>query len=143
MKENISKRISETCFLGTLGGTIYYTIEMIFRGFSHWSMFLIGGLSMIFFGQQGMWTEWKDPLWKQVFRCTLFVTACEFITGIIVNKWLKWDVWDYSDQPMNLFGQICVPFIIIFSGLCAIGIFTAGYVLCWIFGEKNPDFRIL
>lgn len=143
MKRFLTKKISETLFLGVLGGSIYYTIEMVFRGFSHWSMFLLGGLSMVFFGQQGIWTEWKDPLWKQVLRCTLFVTAGEFITGIIVNKWMKWEVWDYSDQPFQLFGQICVPFIILFSGLCVIGIFIAGYVLHLIFGEKNPNFHVL
>ena len=117
------KKLSEYLFLWTLGGTLYYTFEMIFRGFSHWSMFLLGGFCLLFFGVQGMAVKWSDPLWMQVLRCTIFVTAGEFITGIIVNKWLGWAVWDYSDQPFQLFGQICLPFTIIFSGLCALGIF--------------------
>lgn len=137
------KKISESLFLWGLGGTIYYIIEMIFRGFSHWSMFVLGGICMMFFGKQGLWTRWEDPMWKQVIRCTLFITAGEFITGIFVNKWMKWDVWDYSDQPMNLFGQICVPFVILFSGLCVIGLFISGYALHWIYKEKNPHFHVL
>ena len=52
------KRLSEYLFLGTLGGTLYYTFEVIFRGFSHWSMFLLGGLCLVFFAQQGLWTGW-------------------------------------------------------------------------------------
>ena len=143
MKTFSIKRVSESLFLWALGGTIYYTIEMIFRGFSHWSMFVLGGICILFFGQQGLWTDWRDAMWKQVIRCTMFVTAGEFITGIIVYKFMNWKVWDYSDQPLNLFGQICVPFVILFSGLCVIGILLAGYSLHWLFGEKNPHFHIL
>ena len=42
------KRISEYLFFWTLGGCIYYSIEMVFRGFSHWSMFVLGGFCMLF-----------------------------------------------------------------------------------------------
>ena len=143
MKSILLKKLSESLFLWVLGGTIYYIIEMIFRGFSHWSMFILGGLCMLFFGKQGLWTEWEDPLWRQVMRCTIFVTAGEFITGIFVNKLMGWNVWDYSDQPLNLFGQICVPFIILFSGLCVIGLYISGYLLYWIYKEKNPHFHVL
>ena len=47
------KKLSEYLFLWTLGGTLYYTFEMIFRGFSHWSMFLLGGFCLLFFWSTG------------------------------------------------------------------------------------------
>ncbi len=137
------KKVSEYLFLWTLGGCIYYIFEIVFRGFSHWSMFVLGGICLVFCAQQGIWTGWREPLWRQVLWCTLFVTACEFITGIIVNKWLKWYVWDYTDQPLQLFGQICVPFMVIFSGLCAVGIFASAYLLYWLYGEAKPKFHVL
>lgn len=137
------KKVSELLLIWTLGGTIYYTFEMVFRGFSHWSMFLLGGICMIFIAQQGLWVKWQDPLWRQVGRCVLFVAAGEFITGIIVNKWLNWAVWDYSDQPFQLFGQVCLPFTILFSGLCVLGIFLSGYLLHWLYGEEKPHFHVL
>ena len=90
------KKFSEYLFLFVTGGTAYYGFEMIFRGFSHWTMFLLGGICLIFCAQQGIWTSWREPLWKQVGWCIIFVTACEFITGIIVNKFLGWNVWDLS-----------------------------------------------
>lgn len=139
----VLKRLTEYVFLWLLGGTLYYSFEMIFRGFSHWTMFVLGGVCMVFFTFQGRIMHWSQPLWKQVIRCTIFVTACEFITGIIVNKWLNMGVWDYSDQPFQLFGQICLPFAIIFSGLCAAGILLSGYLLHWLFGEEKPQYRIL
>lgn len=137
------KKISEYLVLGVLGGTFYYTFEMVFRGFSHWSMFLLGGVCLVFFAQQGLWVKWEDPMWRQVVRCTLFVIAGEFITGIIVNKWMGWGVWDYSDQPFQLLGQICLPFAVLFSGLCVVGIFVSSYLLHWVYGEAKPHFHIL
>ena len=73
----------------------------------------------------------------------IFVTAMEFNTGIIVNKYWGMNVWDYSNMPFQLFGQICLPFVIIFGGLCVIGIILSGYIAYWIFGEEKPHFYII
>ena len=78
------KKISEYLFLWGIGGWIYYTLEILFRGFSHWSMFVLGGICMMFFSYQGQQVHWQDDFLLQVFRCSIFVTAAEFITGIIV-----------------------------------------------------------
>jgi Protein of unknown function (DUF1113). len=52
-------------------------------------------------------------------------------------------VWDYSRLPLQLFGQICVPFIIIFSGLAAVGIILSGYLMYWLYQEPKPRYYIL
>lgn len=106
-------------------------------------MFVLGGICMVFFTVQGQMVHWEDPLWMQILRCIIFVTAMEFITGIIVNKWLHLAVWDYSNQPFQLFGQICLPFMVIFSGLCALGIFLGGYLSYWLYGEEKPRYHVL
>ena len=41
------KRLKEYTGLWALGGMLYYGIEVIFRGFSHWSMFVLGGICMM------------------------------------------------------------------------------------------------
>ena len=94
------------------------------------------------FTVQGQMLHWQDPLWRQILRGTIFITAMEFITGIIVNKWMHLQVWDYTDQPFQLFGQICLPFALIFSGLCALGILLSGYLLYWLYGEEKPNFTL-
>ena len=139
----LKKKIEEYTFLWTLGGTLYYSLEILFRGFSHISMFILGGICMVFFALQGSMSHWTESLWKQVLRCSIFVTSGEFITGIIVNKWMHLKVWDYTDQPFHLFGQICLPFAIIFSGLSTLGIIISGYFLHWFFEEEKPKFHIL
>ena len=132
------RRVSEYLFLWAVGGCLYYSFELLFRGFSHWSLFVLGGVCFVFFQVQARMLRWQDPLWRQVLRCAVFVTALEFITGIIVNKWLRLEVWDYTDMPFQILGQICLPFTIIFAGLCAVGIVLSGYLAHWLYGEPRP-----
>ena len=133
------KRLLEYGILWLVGGTLYYTIEVLFRGFSHWTMFVLGGICMMFFAFQGF----DEPLWKQVTRSVIFVTSCEFITGLIVNKYLGWNVWDYSSMPFHVFGQICLPFTLLFTFLCVGGIWISGTLLHYVFNEKKPSYRLL
>lgn len=139
----IMKKTSQFLFFLTTGGCIYYTVEILFRGFSHWTMFLLGGICFLFFYMQGILTAWKEPLWIQTFRATIFVVSMEFITGIIVNKYLNMNVWNYEDMPFHVFGQICLPFAVIFSGLCVMGIIMSGYMGHWFYGEEKPHYHIL
>ena len=134
------KKISEYLFLYGIGGWIYYILEILFRGFSHWSMFVLGGICMMFFSYQGQQVHWQDDFLLQVFRCSIFVTAAEFITGIIVNKWFALHVWDYSRMPFQLFGQICLPFMMLFACLCAVGIYLSANILYLLYGEEKPQF---
>lgn len=136
-------KLSKYFFLWAIGGCFYYGFEIIFRGFSHWSMFVLGGLCFIFIYIQGKIVCWKDSLVLQTLRCITFVTAMEFITGIIVNKWLQLGIWDYTSMPFHLFGQICLPFAIIFSGLCIVGILLSSHLAYWIYGEEKPHYHIL
>ena len=137
------KKTSQFLFFLTTGGCIYYAVEILFRGFSHWTMFLLGGICFLFFYMQGIATGWSEALWIQTLRATIFVVSMEFITGIIVNKYLAMNVWDYDNMPFHVFGQICLPFAVIFSGLCAMGIIMSGYIGYWFYGEEKPHYHIL
>lgn len=137
------EKISKYLFLLGTGGSLYYGFEVFFRGFSHWTMFLLGGICFTFIYVQGNMVHFMDSVTIQMIRSMIFITAMEFITGIIVNKWMNLNVWDYSRLPLNLFGQICIPFIIIFSGLCIFGIILSGYIGYWIYGEEKPHYHIL
>lgn len=136
-------KISKYMFLWALGGTLYYSFEIIFRGFSHWSMFILGGICFLFFYIQGNVLGWNEPLWKQTIRNIMFITSLEFITGIVVNKWLNLGVWDYTGLPLHLFGQICVPFMVIFSALSVLGIFVSSFLGYHLYGDPKPHYSIL
>lgn len=137
------RKVSEYIFLWALGGSMYYLLETGLRGFSHWSMFVVGGLALCFCTYQGEVMHWTEGLWIQIVRSVIFVTALEFITGILVNKYFHLAVWDYSDQPFNLWGQICLPFMILFSGLLVAAIYLGGTLSHKLFDGEKPRFHVL
>ena len=51
------------------------------------------------------------PRGRMLARCVLSacaITAVELAVGCIVNLWLHMGVWNYSDEPFNFLGQICL-----------------------------------
>ena len=49
-----------------IGGFIYAGIEIGMRGFTHWSMFIVGGLCFIIIGLLNEWYTWDIPLLLQM-----------------------------------------------------------------------------
>ena len=129
--------------LGTFGGTVYVFIELMWRGYSHWSMFLLGGICFIALGLINEVIPWGMPLTAQMFIGCAIITALEFITGCIVNLWLGWDVWDYSDLPYNLLGQISVVSSVGWYFLSAVGIVLDDWLRYIFFGEEKPRYTII
>ena len=95
--------------LAVIGGITYMGIETLWRGYTHWSMGVLGGVC---FALIGLLDEWQDhpPLWLQMLEGAMIVTVLELLAGLVVNRWLGWNVWDYSDMPGNLWGQVCPQF---------------------------------
>lgn len=129
--------------LGTLGGVIYVFIELLWRGYSHWSMFLLGGVCFIALGLINEIIPWEMPLAAQMFIGCTIITALEFITGCIVNLWLGWDVWDYSELPCNLLGQISLKSSVGWYFLSAVGIVFDDWLRYIFFGEEKPRYTII
>lgn len=46
------------------------------------------------------------------------ITSYELFSGIVFNKILKLKVWDYSDRPLNIKGQICPQYSVLWGLLC-------------------------
>ena len=107
-----------------IGGWIYTGMELIWRGRTHWSMFILGGLCFVLVGLiNEHHYKWNQSLILQSIIGAVLITALEFLTGCIVNLWLKWNVWDYSNLPFNLLGQICLYFFLLWipmSTLCIV-----------------------
>lgn len=51
--------------------------------------------------------------------CALGVTLVELVFGIVFNLIFKMNVWDYSEMPFNLFGQICLLYTLLWGALAA------------------------
>lgn len=92
------------------GGLIYPTLEIICRGRTDFSMALAGGACLCLIDSVCNNKLRAMPLSVKCFAGSSIITAVEFGTGIIVNLVLKLNVWDYSQMPMNILGQVCMPF---------------------------------
>ena len=98
--------IPKLVLLFVFGGLMYMGVEILFRGYTHFSMFLVGGLCFVLVGGINEKLPWDMAFVSQMMIASLFVTAVEFIAGVILNIMLGLGVWDYSSLPYNLLGQI-------------------------------------
>lgn len=90
-----------------LGGFGYVGLELLWRGRSHYSMFLAGGICFLLLGGLNR----ANPRLPMPLRCiagALVITAVELAAGLLFNR--QYQVWDYRDSPYNFMGQICLPF---------------------------------
>lgn len=127
-------------FLAVTGGLLYIILELVWRGHSHWTMFVLGGLCFVLIGLINELIPWCMPLWKQALIGAVIITGLELLTGCIVNLWLGWAVWDYSAMPLNLLGQICVPYILLWIPVSLIAIMLDDWLRYWMFDEEQPHY---
>ncbi len=129
-------------FLLIVGGSIYYGLEVLFRGHSHPAMFFVGGMCFILCGLLNEIYPWEMPLWIQMFWSAVIITLVELISGFYLNIVLRLNVWDYSDMPFNVAGQICLPYSILWFFLSVVAIVLDDYLRYWFFGEEKPRYYL-
>lgn len=139
---NILKNILKYLILGSIGGAIYIVIELLYRGYTHWSMFCVAFFAFILIGLINEFISWNISLWKQMLIGSGIVTVLEFISGYILNIKLGWHIWDYSNVPFNIMGQICLPFSIAWFFISLIAIIADDYLRYWLFGEEKPHYKL-
>ena len=103
------KKYKEFLIVFSVGAIIYSLIEIIFRGFTHWTMSITGGVAFLLIHISNFRLKTKNLFLKCFVGCVI-ITALEFVVGCIVNRKLNLNVWDYSQQKFNLLGQICPLF---------------------------------
>ncbi len=132
------KNIVEETVLFLIGGFSYYGIEMLWRGYSHWTMALVGAISFVLIGMLNNVIRWEIKLWQQMIAGSCIITTIEFICGCILNLCLHMGIWDYSNQPCNLFGQICLLYSVLWMFLSLVAIFLDDFIRWKLFKEQKP-----
>lgn len=136
------KQIIKEPILFCVGGMAYNVVEVLYRGYTHWTMFVVGGLCFILIGLINEIFSWETALWKQMLIGGTVITVVEFVSGCVVNLLLGWNVWDYSQLPLNVLGQICVPFYFVWVLLSLVGIVLDDMIRWKCFGEDKPRYKI-
>lgn len=124
------------------GGILYMLIEILWRGHTHWTMGVLGGLCFLLIGGLNNGMPWQMPLALQMVIGAAIVTAAEFAAGLILNVWLGLGIWDYSAMPGNIMGQICWQYSLAWLGLSLAAIILDDWLRYWLFGEPRPKYTI-
>ncbi len=105
----------KTFLVGAVG---YPVIEMLYRRRTHWTMALTGGACLVILRAVGR-RHGHRKLFVQCAIGALCISAVEFCVGCVVNRAMKWGVWDYSRNWGNVLGQVCPMFTAMWFALCA------------------------
>lgn len=142
-KNKMVSTASKLLTLFMLGGVVYYCIEILWRGYSHFSMFIVGGLCFILIGAINNYLPWEMGIVQQSLIACAIVTIIEFISGLIVNVVLGLGIWDYSNLPFNLMGQICLLYAVLWIPLSVFAIWFDDWLRYFLFGEERPHYTLL
>jgi len=138
------RHIKKYLVLLIIGGNLYYILEVLWRGYSHFTMFMLGGICFILVGLINEISITSNmPLTIQQFIAAIIITSLELVFGLVFNIWLGLNIWDYSSLRFNFMGQICLMFSILWFFLSLPAILLDDYLRYWIFGEEKPEYRYI
>ena len=112
------RKILEFATVFLTGGAAYSLLEILWRGYTHWTMTITGGICFTVLYILHVYARTISFLTRCVIG-TVVITLVEFAVGCTVNLWLGWNVWNYANVPGNVLGQICLPFSLMWLLLCA------------------------
>ena len=115
-------------------------LEITWRGYTHWTMGVVGGFCFLGIGLLNNLIGWDMPLRVQMFCSAIIVTVTEFIAGVILNIWLGLNIWDYSNLPCNILGQVCLLYTFLWFILSLPAIFMDDVIRWKIFKEEKPHY---
>lgn len=142
----IFKHIIRKIVLFLLCSVIYCGIEIVYRGWTHWSMALLSGiLGVLCIDTPNNIFGYDLDYSLQVLASTIICTIGEGITGLVVNVKMGLNVWDYSTLPFTFFWGQCNLFFV-FAWALIIGLF--GIFFCdayWYYickDNEQPYYKI-
>ncbi len=102
--------MNKSILIFLIGATLYPLMEISWRGHSHYTMAFAGGVCLILIDKICCQ---KMVGYFIIYKCligSVIITTIELIIGIICNQILFMRIWDYSHLPLNVMGQISLPF---------------------------------
>ena len=105
----------ERAMLFLLGGGGYLAIELAWRGASHWTMFLAGGICLCVLQALAVRPVCL-PLAAGAGAAA--VSGLEVCIGLACREVLHIAVWDYSAEWGNLAGLVCPRYCLYWFLLC-------------------------
>lgn len=101
-------------------------------------MFAVGGICFVLVGLINEIFTWDMPLIQQQAISAVMITIVELLAGLLIN--CNYAIWDYRDMPLNIMGQVCLPYTILWFFLSLPAIILDDYLRYWIFHEDKPHY---
>lgn len=124
-------------------GMLYFTLEGIWRipkgGYANIIMLPIGGFCGLLVGSINQLPRFYDM--KVIYQSLIgagLVTLVEFLSGCFLNLYLNLGIWDYSNLPFNLLGQVCLLFSFIWLLIMPLCIWIEDKIRFVLFHEGYP-----
>lgn len=140
-KDFIINTLFKLPLLFITGGGLYCLIEILWRQHTHFSMAIVGGICFLLIGSLNEINNKKFYIEVEVLIGLAIVLAVEFISGCIINLWLGLNVWDYSDQPLNILGQICALYALYWIPVVLFAIYFDDLLRENLFDEKRENYN--
>lgn len=132
-------KIYKDLILIFLMGALYMVLEGLWRGWTNISMLVVGGLCAFLIGKLNEHPKFYNrKMWMQCLIGTIITLLIEFISGVILNIWLGFHIWDYSNTFGNVYGQICPQYGVIWMMLMPLAIWTDDWLRFKLFEEDKP-----
>ena len=145
MRERIGKWVLSILLWFWAGG-VYFFAEVIWKTAQgrpetiSWTMFALEIILAIPMERFGAELPWEMPLIAQAGISALAVIATEFVAGLILNVALGLGIWDYSNMPGNIMGQICPQFALLWFVVSIIGIVLMDWMRYAVEGGEKPHY---
>lgn len=127
------RKLCETADLFALGGGAYGLIEVLWRGYTHWTMVVLGGTLFLLLGVLNSRLPQNTSLLLRGLLGGILITATEFAAGCVLNLGLGLAIWDYSSMPFQLLRQVCLPysFLWVILAMVAALVYNSVHHLAW------------
>ena len=127
------KKIAKYLVLAIIGFFLYTSIEMLWRGHTYAAMGAAGALSLVIIYRVHFAFD-SLPIGVRCLVDAALITLVEYAFGFVFNIILRRGMWDYSNMPLNVYGQICPLYFALWYLLCIPGDRICAAIGIW-FGD--------
>lgn len=142
-KQTALNRVVKYPTIFLIGAIVYMGIEILWRGYTHWTMGVLGGIILILIGLIDEVACEDIPMLWQATIGSIIITLLEYYAGWILNIKLNLGIWDYSELPLNVDGQVCLLFSLLWMLLSVVAVWLDNFIRWKLFNEPRKKIRLI